>query len=204
MMNRRRTQESEGISLRILFICSIIVGLLMMVLGVVFRVYVCHWVARILFAIWIGIFVMVAAGVGLCTRVSRDYGPRYGTPCTFSFGLISFLLCLTMVICLCFSMRDFDDDRWFRPAKPYLVVDPDHCVVERHVNEYYYYDRIKKHGRDGLKFGSVLIGLSCLEMVLILLRSLIIGQMKGYFGATDKQQRQVKMRGERQRNVQSI
>ena len=41
-----------------------------------------------------------------------------------------------MVICLCFSMRDFDEDKWFRPPKPYLVVDPDHCVVERHVNEY--------------------------------------------------------------------
>ena len=31
----------------------------MMILGVVFRVYVCHWVARALFAIWIGIVVSI-------------------------------------------------------------------------------------------------------------------------------------------------
>ena len=30
-----------------------------MVLGVVFRVYVCHWVAKAMFAGWIGIFVSI-------------------------------------------------------------------------------------------------------------------------------------------------
>ncbi|CAB4010275.1 Hypothetical predicted protein [Paramuricea clavata] len=201
---RRQSQNNEGRTIKVLLICSILVGLLMMVLGVVFRVYVCHWVAKALFAIWIGIFVMFASGIGLCTRISQEYGPRYGPGCTLSFGLLNFLLCLAMVICLCFSMRDFDKDKWFRPPKPYLVVDPDHCVVERHVNDYYYYDRIKKHGRDGLKYGSILIGLACLEMVLTLLRCLFIGQMRGYFGATDKQRKAMVMRNDRQRNAQSI
>ena len=69
---------------------------------------------------------------------------------------------------------------------------------------YYYYDLIKKHGRDGIKYGSVLIGLACLEMVLTLLRCLFIGQMRGYFGATDKQQKMKSMRGDRQRNMQNV
>ena len=29
--------------------------------------------------------VMVAAGIGLCTRVSQEYGPRYGPVRTYSF-----------------------------------------------------------------------------------------------------------------------
>lgn len=201
-MMRRQPKDNDGRAIKALLVCSFLVGLTMMSLGVVFRVYVCHWVAKALFGIWIGIFVMFTAGVGLCTRVSQDYGPRYGAGLTLSFSVINFMLCLALVICLCFSMGDFDRDKWFRPKKPYLVVDPDHCVVERHVNDYYYYDRIKKHGRDGLKYGSILICLASLEMFLTLLRCLFIGQMKGYFGVSDKQLKE-KLR-DRQRNVQSV
>ena len=53
-------------------------------------------------------------------------------------------------------------------------------------------------------YGSVLIGLASLEMVLILLRCLFIGQMKEYFGATDKQRKAQLMQNQRQRNIQSI
>lgn len=56
---RRRESNHNGTVIQILLILSIIVGLTMTSLGVIFRVYVCHWVAKVLFACWIGVFVSV-------------------------------------------------------------------------------------------------------------------------------------------------
>ena len=90
-----------------------------------------------------------------------------------------------MVACLAFAMKDFIKDKWFRTPQPYLTVDPDHCIVERHVNRHYYYDSIIQHGRDGLRYGSVLIGVGIAEMILTLLRCLFIGRVKEFYGKSE-------------------
>ncbi|XP_046863974.1 uncharacterized protein LOC124457828 [Xenia sp. Carnegie-2017] len=201
---RRRESNHNGIVIQILLILSIVVGLTMTSLGAVFRVYVCHWVAKVLFACWIGVFVVATAAIGLCTRISQEYGPRYGPVLYFTFSVVNFILCFVMVACLCFSMKDFDRDKWFRPGAPFLVVDPDHCVVERYSYDYYYTKVIQKHGRMGLRYGSVLIAIGCLEMCLTLLKCLFIGQLRGYFGATDKQRREMMHLEGRKGNAQAV
>lgn len=64
-MFRRQEQEDNGKWIKALLVFSIFLGFVMMILGVVFRVYVCHWVAKGLFAIWIGIIVSIQR----CSRV---------------------------------------------------------------------------------------------------------------------------------------
>lgn len=56
----------------------------------------------------------------------------------------------------------------------------------------------------GLRYGSVLIAIGCLEMCLTLLRCLFIGQMRGYFGATDKQRREMMHLEGRKGNAQAV
>lgn len=56
---QRRSEGKDGPIIRILLVCSFFVGLLMMAMGVVFRVYVCHWVAKAMFGGWIGIIVSI-------------------------------------------------------------------------------------------------------------------------------------------------
>lgn len=83
---RRRTDQTDGRVIRILLVLSFILGLLMMVLGVVFRVYVCHWVAKAMFGGWIGIFVSII----LYTAVRPRTVKSAATICVFNRILSSF------------------------------------------------------------------------------------------------------------------
>ena len=99
-MFRRQEQENNGKWIKALLFASIFVGFVMMILGVVFRVYVCHWVAKGLFAIWIGIIVSIRPSIlyGKCSIVLMYVVVNADQISPNAFGLLGYGYCTDLTI----------------------------------------------------------------------------------------------------------